>query len=173
VTEGARAERLADARAERQGGRATGTPGRHNRTASGNTGWHLREAVLSNMGTYDERRENFTWDAAKEVLDWEQGELLNIGAICSDRVCARGHADRVALIWEGFGDRKATYTFGDLKVLSNGFAQMLVDQGIAPGDRVCLFMDKIPSLYFAFLGVLKMGGVVQPLSAPSAMSRSR
>lgn len=118
---------------------------------------------MSNIGTYDEKRENFTWDVAKEVLGWEQGELLNIGAICSDRVCARGHADRVALIWEGFGDRKATYTFGDLKVFSNGIAQMLVDQGIAPGDRVCLFMDKIPSLYFAFLGVLKMGGVVQPL----------
>ena len=113
---------------------------------------------MSNIGNYDEKRESFSWDAAKEVLGWEQGELLNIGAICSDRVCARGHADRIALIWEGFGDRKATYTFGDLKVFSNGIAQMLVDQGIAPGDRVCLFMDKIPSLYFAFLGVLKMGG---------------
>ena len=38
-----------------------------------------------------------------------------------------------------------------------------MDQGLEPGDRVCLFMDKIPSLYFAFLGVLKMGGLVEPL----------
>jgi acetyl-CoA synthetase len=32
-----------------------------------------------------------------------------------------------------------------------------------PGDRVCIFMDKIPSLYFSFLGILKMGGIAQPL----------
>ncbi len=38
-----------------------------------------------------------------------------------------------------------------------------MDQGLEPGDGVCLFMDKIPSLYFAFLGVPKMGGLVQPL----------
>ena len=118
---------------------------------------------MGNIGNYEERLTDFSWDAAKDVLEWRDGELLNIGTICSDRVCARGQADKTALIWEGFGDKKATYTFGDLKVFSNGFAQMLVDQGIAPGDRVCLFMDKIPSLYFAFLGVLKMGGVVQPL----------
>jgi len=119
--------------------------------------------ALSNIGSYEERLENFDWGIAREVLSWSDDELLNIGAICSDRICARGHADKVALIWEGFGDRKSTYTFRDLKVHSNGFAQFLVDQGVAPGDRVCLFMDKIPSLYYSFLGVLKMGGIAQPL----------
>jgi acetyl-CoA synthetase len=118
---------------------------------------------LSNIGNYEERLKDFSWDVARDVLGWEEGELLNIGHICSDRVCARGGRDNIALIWEGFGERKATYTFDALRLLSNGFAQMLVDQGISPGDRVCLFMDKIPSLYFSFLGVLKMGGVVQPL----------
>jgi acetyl-CoA synthetase len=118
---------------------------------------------LGNIGSYEERLKHFSWDVAREILGWKDGELLNIGAICSDRVCARGLGDRTALIWEGFGGKKATYTFDDLRVHSNGFAQMLLDEGLAPGDRVCLFMDKIPSLYFAFLGVLKMGGVVQPL----------
>jgi acetyl-CoA synthetase len=123
----------------------------------------MKGELLSNIGSYDQRREGFDWGIAREVLGWEDGELLNIGAICSDRVCARGKADKTALIWEGFGEKKATYTFDDLRVLSNGFAKLLADQGIVPGDRVCLFMDKIPSLYFAFLGVLKMGGIVQPL----------
>ncbi|KPJ86433.1 MAG: hypothetical protein AMS18_15605, partial [Gemmatimonas sp. SG8_17] len=35
--------------------------------------------------------------------------------------------------------------------------------GIGEGDRVCIFMDKIPSLYFSFLGVLKLGAIAQPL----------
>ena len=31
------------------------------------------------------------------------------------------------------------------------------------GERVCLFMDRLPELYIGFLGVLKAGLVVQPL----------
>ena len=118
---------------------------------------------MSNIGSYEERLKDFDWGIAKEVLGWEDGELLNIGHICSDRVCARGQADKVALIWEGFGGKKRTYTFDDLRVYSNGFAKFLVDRGLKPGDRICIFMDKIPSLYFSFLGVLKMGGIAQPL----------
>ena len=118
---------------------------------------------MSNIGSYEERLKGFDWGIAKEVLGWEDGELLNIGHICSDRVCARGQADKVALIWEGFGGKKRAYTFDDLRVYSNGFAKFLLDRGLKPGDRICIFMDKIPSLYFSFLGVLKMGGIAQPL----------
>jgi acetyl-CoA synthetase len=118
---------------------------------------------LSNIGSYEERLPGFDWSIAREVLGWRDGELLNIGAICSDRVCDRGKGDKLALVWEGFGDRRRTYTFNDLRAYSNGFAKFLVDRGIRPGDRVCIFMDRIPSLYFSFLGVLKMGGVAQPL----------
>lgn len=118
---------------------------------------------MSNIGSYEERLQGFHWGIAKEVLAWEEGEPLNIGAICSDRICARGHGAKTALIWEGFGGRRKTYSFDDLRVYSNGIAEFLVNQGIRPGDRVCLFMDKVPSLYFSFVGILKMGGIVQPL----------
>jgi len=123
----------------------------------------LKGAVLSNIGSYDERIKDFNWDIAKEVLGWKEGELLNIGHMCSDRICAQGLADKTALIWEGFGDRKTKYTFDDIRVFSNGYARFLQDQGIEPGDRVCLFMDKIPALFISFLGILKMGGIAQPL----------
>jgi len=118
---------------------------------------------LSNIGSYEQRLRNFDWGIAKDVLGWREGELLNIGAICSDRVCAQGKGEKLALVWEGFGDKRHTYTFNDLKAYSNGFAKFLADQGLKPGDRVCIFMDRIPSLYFSFLGVLKMGGIAQPL----------
>jgi acetyl-CoA synthetase len=118
---------------------------------------------LSNIGSYEQRLKNFDWGIAKDVLAWKDGELLNIGAICSDRVCARGHADKLALVWEGFGDERKKYTFRDLSVLSNGFAKLLVDRGVRPGDRVCIFMDRIPALYISFLGILKTGAIAQPL----------
>ena len=118
---------------------------------------------MSNMGPYEDRVRDFDWSIAKDVLEWSDDEVLNIGAICSDRVCERGRGDKTALIWEGFGGKQQSYSFDDLRVLSNGFAKMLQGLGIEPGDRVCVFMDKIPSLYISFLGVLKMGAVVQPL----------
>jgi len=118
---------------------------------------------LSNIGSYDERRVNFSWDIAKEVLNWKESETLNIGAMCSDRICARGDGSKVALRWQGFGGVKKQYTFDDLRVLSNGYARFLTDIGVKPGDRVCLFMDKIPALYISFLGILKTGAVAQPL----------
>ena len=124
---------------------------------------YSRGRCLSNIGSYDERISGFDWGIARDVLDWRDGELLNIGAICSDRVCARGNADKTALIWEGHSGEPKTYSFRDLSVYSNTFADFLVELGLEPGDRVCLFMDKIPSLYFAFLGILKMGGIAQPL----------
>jgi len=118
---------------------------------------------VSNIGSYEERRKDFDWSVAKRELGWQDGEVLNIGAACSDRVCARGHGGKTALVWEGFGDRSARYTFDDLRRHSNAVAKFLTDLGIVPGDRVCVFMDKIPSLYFSFLGILKMGAVAQPL----------
>ena len=66
-------------------------------------------------------------------------------------MCARGQGQKKALIWEGFGGKRKDYTFDDMRVLTNAFAVMLQEQGLEPGDRVCVFMDKIPSLYFSFL----------------------
>ncbi len=118
---------------------------------------------MSNIGSYDERRRDFDWDIAKRELGWKEGEVLNIGAVCSDWICDRGLSDKTALVWEGFGGKKKTYTFADLRTYSNAFARFLADEGLEPGNRICIFMDKIPGLYFSFLGILKMGGIAQPL----------
>src|SRR4030042_1852738 len=58
---------------------------------------------------------------------------------------------------------KKKYTYNDIRLYSNAIAQFLLDNGIKPEERICLFMDRIPELYISFLGVLKMGGIVQPL----------
>jgi acetyl-CoA synthetase len=118
---------------------------------------------MSNIHSYSARRENFSWDLAREALNWADGEVLNIGAMCSDRICERGGADRTALHWQGFGDATRDYTFNDLRLHSNAYARFLADLGAKPGDRVCIFMDRIPDLYISFLGILKVGAVAQPL----------
>ncbi len=120
-------------------------------------------ADKSNIGSYEQRRNDFDWDIAKKELDWTPDKPLNIGAVCSDGIVDKGWGEKKALVWEGFGGKRKEYSFNDLKAYSNAFAKFLDEQGLEPGDRICIFMDKIPSLYFSFLGILKMGGIAQPL----------
>ncbi len=118
---------------------------------------------MSNIGSYDERIKNFDWSIAEKELEYKDGDILNIGWYCSDRICKMGHADKTALIWEGHSGEEKKYTFNDVRVLSNTIGQFLRNTGIKNEDRVCLFMDKIPELYIGFLGVLKIGAIAQPL----------
>jgi acetyl-CoA synthetase len=113
--------------------------------------------------TYEEMCAGFDWAIAERELGLTRGGRINIGAHCSDRICELGLAGKAALIWEDYAGNARTYTFGDLRVLSNTVASYLTRLGLQPGERICLFMDRVPELYIGFLGILKMGGIAQPL----------
>lgn len=118
---------------------------------------------MSNIGSYNQRTKDFDWSIAKEELGYKDGDKINIGWYCSDRICEAGKGEKCALIWEGFKGEPTKYSFNDIRVASNTFGAFLKDLGIENEDRVCLFMDKIPELYIGFLGVLKIGAIAQPL----------
>ncbi|MGA3012569.1 MAG: acetate--CoA ligase [Bacteroidales bacterium] len=118
---------------------------------------------MSHIGSYDERIKNFSWNIAEQELGYKPGDVINIGWYCSDRICQMGKADKMALIWDGLGGAEKRYTYNDIRIASNSIGQFLRDLGINAGDRVCLFMDKIPELYIGFLGILKTGAIAQPL----------
>jgi acetyl-CoA synthetase len=118
---------------------------------------------MSNIGSYEERYKNFDWKISEQELEYGKDGQYNIGYYCSDRICEKGLGSKPALIWEGFTGEVKKYTYDDIRAYSNTTAKFLQDQGVKPGDRVCLFMDKIPELYICFLGILKMGGIAQPL----------
>jgi acetyl-CoA synthetase len=118
---------------------------------------------MSNIESYEQRYKTFTWKHSENELEYGKNGMYNIGYYCSDRICAKGHGNKLALIWEGFTGEVKTFTYNDVRILSNTIAKYLADIGVVAGDRVCLFMDKVPELYLSFLGVLKMGGIAQPL----------
>ena len=118
---------------------------------------------MSNIGSYEERVKNFDWSIAEKELDYKPGDVINIGWYCSDRICEKGYGNKPALIWEGSTGIEKRYTYNDLRLNTNAVGTFLRGLGIQPEDRVCLFMDKIPELYIGFLGILKMGGIAQPL----------
>ncbi len=61
-------------------------------------------------------------------------------------------------------------TYGELDARSNSFANMLLDQGVVPGDRVGLYAHKSLDLYVALFGIMKAGAVYVPVNpdAPAA-----
>jgi long-chain acyl-CoA synthetase len=66
---------------------------------------------------------------------------------------------RTALVFYG---KKIKY--GELRELSDRFAAALVDLGIAKGDTVALYLLNCPQYVIAYLGTLKAGAKVTPIS---------
>ncbi|PKN73027.1 MAG: acetate--CoA ligase [Candidatus Cloacimonetes bacterium HGW-Cloacimonetes-3] len=118
---------------------------------------------MHNIGSYNERLNNFSWKIAEDELGYKPGDVINIGWYCSDRICNMGKGEKLALKWEGLGGKAKNYTYNDLRQLSNTIADFLQKLGIKPEERVCLFLDRIPELYIGFVGILKSGAIAQPL----------
>ncbi|MGZ4813585.1 MAG: AMP-binding protein, partial [Terriglobales bacterium] len=118
---------------------------------------------MTNPPSYRDLVSGFDWALAERELGYRPGEPLNIGWMCSDRICRLGLAQKLALCWEDYLGNEKRFTFDDLRVLSNTIAGFLVELGLKPGERVCLFLDRVPELYIGFLGILKTGAVAQPL----------
>ncbi|MGE5235774.1 MAG: AMP-binding protein [Acidobacteriota bacterium] len=112
---------------------------------------------------YEELTSATGWEVAEREVGYQPGKPINIGWHCSDRICRSGKGAKTALRWEDFRGNERRYSFDDLRVLSNTMAAHLLDLGLSPGERICLFMDRIPELYIGFLAILKMGGIAQPL----------
>ncbi len=118
---------------------------------------------MSHMGSYEERIKHFDWKLSEEELGYREGDVINIGWYCSDRICEKGKGQKTALTWEGIGGNEIRYTYDDVCRATNTIGAFLLDLGVKPGDRVCLFMDRIPELYLGFVGILKIGAIAQPL----------
>lgn len=118
---------------------------------------------MPNVFQYEELLKNFNWSLAENELEYRKGDVINIGWYCSDRICQKGNGEKIALFYEGFGGVNNKYSFNDIRLAGNTIGTFLRGLEIKEGDRVCLFMDRIPELYFSFLGILKIGAVVQPL----------
>ena len=67
--------------------------------------------------------------------------------------------NKVALIFYG---KKIKY--GELKELTNRFAAALTDFGVAKGDTVALYLLNCPQYVIAYIGALKVGAKVTPIS---------
>ena len=80
---------------------------------------------------------------------------FNIAYHCTTRQCEAGLADKIALRWISSAFERQEYTFSDLDRLSNRFANVLRNLGLAAGQVIFTFLPKAPEQFTAFLGSLK------------------
>jgi acetyl-CoA synthetase len=119
-------------------------------------------AMPPNLDDYDRVRKDFTWAHAKKELEWFDGSL-NAAYNAVDRHTLTWRKNKVALYWEDEAGNEKKYTFEELTLLSNKVGNILKDFGVERGERVFLFLPRIPELYFSFLGILKIGAIAGTL----------
>lgn len=100
------------------------------------------------------------WDFHKPEASWFVGGKLNITENCIDRHLPH-HADRTAIIWEPNNptDASRSITYGELSQEVAQVGNMLRQQGVKKGDRVCIYMPMVPELVYAVLGCARIGAV--------------
>ncbi|MFM7638356.1 MAG: acetate--CoA ligase [Bacteroidota bacterium] len=100
------------------------------------------------------------WDFETPSVRWFDGAQLNITENCLDRHLPHRGNDP-ALIWESNNPQEPskTYTYRELHEAICIFAQALRNEGIAKGDRVCIYMGMVPELAIAVLACARIGAI--------------
>jgi acetyl-CoA synthetase len=100
------------------------------------------------------------WNFTEPKVEWFAGAKLNITENCIDRHLAT-MADKPAIIWEPNNpeERTRTVTYARLQKRVCQFAQVLKNNGVKKGDRVCIYMGMVPELAYAVLGCARIGAI--------------
>jgi acetyl-CoA synthetase len=101
-----------------------------------------------------------SWDFSKPEVKWFEGAQLNITENCIDRhLATRG--EKTAILFEpNDPNEKAEHiTYNQLYERVNQFANVLKDQGIKKGDRVCIYLPMIPELAVSVLACARIGAI--------------
>ena len=83
--------------------------------------------------------------------------MLNLSVLLEDS--ARKYPAHDALV---LGDMRLTYAHVD--AAASQVANLLVERGIRPGDKVALSCPNLPYFPIVYYGILKAGAVVVPLN---------
>ncbi|MDF1704739.1 MAG: long-chain fatty acid--CoA ligase [Aeromicrobium sp.] len=83
--------------------------------------------------------------------------MANLAALLENS--AQTYAERTAIV---FGDTKLTYA--QVNGAANQVANLLVERGVKPGDKVALSCPNLPYFSIIYYGILKAGATVVPLN---------
>ena len=114
--------------------------------------------------------ENFTWyqewekviefDMATAKIEWFVGAKVNIVKNCIDRHLVR-KGEKTAIIFEPNdpSEEAKHISYNELHERVSKFSNVLREQGIGKGDRVCIYLPMIPELALATLACARIGAI--------------
>ncbi|HEX4824453.1 MAG TPA: acetate--CoA ligase [Candidatus Polarisedimenticolaceae bacterium] len=117
---------------------------------------------------WEQRAKTLEWFAPwKKVLDaskapfyqWFVGGKTNIVHNAIDRHLKTATRNKLAFIWEGEDGTVKTYSYHRLNREVCQFAAVLRSMGVKKGDRVTIYLPRIPELPIAMLACAKIGAV--------------
>lgn len=129
-----------------------------------------KRSVEDPEGFWGSVAEQFTWKKKwDKVLDWNfttpdiqwfAGGKLNITENCLDRHLAE-NGNTPAIIWESNNpdEHHRILTYKELHFKVVQFANVLKNNGVKKGDRVCIYMGMIPELAIATLACARIGAI--------------
>lgn len=100
------------------------------------------------------------WNFSEPRVEWFKGAKLNITENCIDRHLPT-LGEKPAIIWEPNhpSERVRIVTYNRLHLRVCQVAQMLKNNGVKKGDRVCIYMGMVPELVYAVLGCARIGAI--------------
>lgn len=124
---------------------------------------HKNNKIPPNLKDYAETCKKFRWEDVKKELGLDAKGGINIATNAIDAHADTWRRNKVALYWEGSGEERRKYTFGEMRQESNRVGNMLKSLGVNKGDRVFVFLPRIPELYISIIGIAKIGAVAGPM----------
>jgi acetyl-CoA synthetase len=101
-----------------------------------------------------------SWDFKKPDIKWFEGAKLNITENCLDRhIYLDG--DKPAIIWEPNdpNDEARVLSYKQLLSKVEQVANVLKNNGIKKGDRVCIYLPMVPELVISVLACARIGAI--------------
>ncbi len=98
-------------------------------------------------------------DSEKPFYKWFTGARFNIVHNALDRHMQTWRRNKAAFIWEGEPGEQRVLTYHDVVREVNKFANVLKGLGVEKGDRVTIYMGRIPEIAVAMLACAKIGAV--------------
>ena len=98
------------------------------------------------------------WNFTEPRVRWFEGARLNITENCLDRHLQQ-RGDQPAIIWEPNDPKEAArvLSYKELHFSVCQFANVLKNNGLKKGDRVCIYMPMVPELAIAVLACARIG----------------
>ena len=98
-------------------------------------------------------------DSDKPFYKWFTGARTNIVYNCLDVHAKTHRRNKLAFIWEGENGDFETMSYYRLHQETCKFANILKSMGVEKGDRVTIYMGRIPEIVIAMLACARIGAI--------------